>query len=448
MFNNISVSFPNTSVPPQRVYKMSFYQNRYQHEVVVMQFRDWDVPYEAVEAGSPITFTLSNLNESRDFYGYVDHINVERDPGTFTTEVVAVSASYVMKNESQAVYKDLSADAVIQSIAAKHNFVAFTVPHPRIYPQISQAGHTDWELCVRLAKQCGYSLRTENTELYFQPMLYEYTEKRNEALTLTMRSPNNPSGSDLYSFYPEIGENLDHDGEKKAAIAISGLDTLTKTPISQTKQVRNKTTKFKSAPEFFDKFNTHVVADNPTVAAYEAEAADNRNVFPYRATAEVRGRVALRPDLPVYLKGVGNYYEGYWTILGTEHHIIEEQRNSQLYTTTLYLGTDSLGHANKWTDGSQIIVPNSRPARTIIPGVRQTNIVPKTAIYKPTINAGPQSTGTFSQTKNRSKPLVNNRIATSPTWKTATKTLDPITQRNTSSAATVNRLLTKIPKVL
>ena len=145
---------------------------------------------------------------------------------------------------------------------------------------------------------------------------------------------------------------------------------------------------------------------------------------------------------------MGNYYEGYWTILGTEHRIIEEERNSQLYTTILHLGTDSLGYANKWTDGSQIIVPSSKPARTIIPGVRQTNIVPKTSLNKTTINAGPQNTGNFSQATNRSKPLVNNRTVSAPTWKTGTKTLNPITQPATSTAPTINRLLTKIPKVL
>lgn len=410
-----------------------------------MQFRDWDVPYEAVESGSPIQVNLSNLGESRDFYGYIDHINVERDTGTAITEVVAIGASYVMKNESQTVYKGLSADAVIQQIAAKHNFVAFTVPHPRVYPQISQTGHTDWEMCVRLAKQSGYSLRTENTELYFQPMLYEYTQKRSQAITLTMRNPYDPSGSDLYSFYPAIGENLDHDGEQKSAIAVSGLDTLTKTPMAVTKQTRNKTTKSKFAPEFFDKFHTHVVADNPEVASYEAEAADNRTMFPYRATATVRGRVALRPDLPVYIKGVGNQYDGYWIILGTEHKIIEEERNTQLYTTIVHLGTDSLGSANKWTDGSQVTAPDLKPSRTIVSGVRQTNIVPKTSLVIPDKALGPQNNSKFSKTTNRAKPLVNNRTTTSPNWKTGTNTLNPITKKQTTTST---RLLKKIPKVI
>jgi phage protein D len=443
MFNYVTVDFPNTSVAPKRVYKLSLYQNRYQHEVAVIQFRDWDVPYESVESGSPIHFAIKNLGDSKDFYGYVDHISIDKTPGTFTTEVVAVSASYVMKNESQAVYKNLSADAIIKKIAEKHNFVAYTTPHPRVYPQVSQTGHTDWELCVRLAKQSGYSLRTENTEIYFQPMLQDYTQKRSHALTLTMRDPHHPSGSELYKFYPTVGENLDHDGEQKAAIAVSGLDSGTKTPLSQTKQTRNKATRFKAAPEFFDKFHTHVVADTPEVARHEAEAADNRTMFPYRATAEVRGKTSLRPDMPIYLNGVGRYYEGYWTILGTEHHIIEEQRNTQLYTTILHLGTDSLGQAVKWTDGLKVAAPNSKVARPVIPNVRQTNVPPKTILHKPTLNMGPQNSDKFSAVTNRSPISTQNKKVAAPSWKTGTPS-------NTAPSATptATRLLKRIPKVV
>jgi phage protein D len=445
MFKYVSINFPNTSVGPKRVYEMTFYQNRYEHEVVVMHFRDWDVPYEAVEAGSPVHFNISNVGESRDFYGYIDHINVNKTPGTFTTQVVAVGASYVMKNQSQSVYKNLSADAIIKQIAVKHNFVAITAPHPRVYPQVSQTGHTDWELCVRLAKQSGYSLRTENTELYFQPMLHDYTEKRAQAVVLTMRDAQHPSGSDLYKFFPLVGEHLEHDGDQKAAIAVSGMDSGTKTPISHTKQTRNNPTRRKVASEFFDKFHTHVVADNPATAAYEAEAAENRTMFPYRATAEARGRISLRPDMPVYLVGVGGHYEGYWTILGTEHRIIEEQRNSQTYTTILHLGTDSLGQATKWTDGKVVSAPNGKQSRTIIPGVRQVNVPNKTVLHKPTINLGPQNTGQFTQATNRAPAVGKNQKVTAPSWKTGTPAGS--TQAASSVKTTATRLLKRIPKV-
>jgi Phage tail baseplate hub (GPD) len=442
MFNSVLVSFPNTTVAPLYVYSLSFYQNKYEHEIASITFRDWNVQYDVVEAGSPITFTITNDGKSRVFYGYVHSIVVDRTPGSFLTEVIAVSASMVMKNESQTVYTGLSADAVIQKIAKKHNFVAFTVPHPRIYPQIAQAGHTDWELCVRLAKQSGYSLRTENTEIYFQPMLYEYETKRAEASRFIMREPNDPSGSTIYSFNPAISEGFSYDGDMKAAVAISGLDSSSVSPISLTKQIRAPKTKHKSSNEFFDKFHTHVVATDPTVAAYEAEAADNRNVFPYRASAEVKGDPTLRPDLPVYLDGLGAYYTGYWIVLGVEHRIVEQERNSHVYTSILYLGTDSLGVANRWTDGKSVVAPDARPTRVVIPGVRQTNVVPKTTIKRVAPQISPSNKGAFGLTSNRSTTQLS-----SPLWKTGTATLNPITQPVTSQQPSIKRLLTKVPKL-
>lgn len=444
MFNYVQVKFPNTTIAPVlRVYSMSFHQNRYQHEVATIKFRDWDINYDVVSSGSPITFVLSNGRKSRKFYGYVHHVNIERTPDTFLTEVVAVGASMVMKNESQQIYKGLSADAIIKKIAKRNNFVCFAVPHPRIYPQVSQAGHTDWELMVRLAKQSGYSLRAENTELYFQPMMYEFTNKRQEANLFTMREANNPSGSTIYSFDSVIGESLPQDEETKAAVAVSGLDALSVSPVTVTQQKRSPKTKFKSSPEFFDKYATDVVSPDPTVAKYEAEAAESRTIFPYRARVEVIGTPDLRPDAPVYLDGLGNYYSGYWTVLGTEHRINETERNVQTYTTILYLGTDSLGNTISWTDGKNITQPNSKASRTIISGVAQTTVVPVTTLRQTSPALSPQSVGAFGILTNRPKGFTNG-----PVWVTGTTTLDPVTQTSPSTITLTNPLLQKIPSIL
>jgi len=447
MFNYITVSFPNTTVAPKYVYSFSFLQTRYEHEIAIFNFRDWGVEYDVIEAGSPIQFTLSGVGSSRTFYGYIAHVHIDRTPGTFTSEVVAIGASFVLKNEAQRIFKDLSADAIINQIAKENGFVAFTVPSNRIYPQVSQTGETSWQLMVKLAKQNGYSLRAENTEIYFQPMLYEYTSKRAEAFKFVMRDPNDSSGSTLYSFKPIIGEILDHDGDSKAAVSISGVDTSSRVAMAITNQNRNKTTRLKTIPETFDKFATHIVAPDALVAKYEAQAADDRNSFPYRGEAEVLGNANLRPDLPVYLDGVGGKYSGYWTILGTEHRVIETERNTQMYTTILHLGTDSLGTAVQWTDGQQIIQPSYRPARTIIPGVRQTNIVPVTNLVKSAPNLGPQSIGKLNKVTNRSIPTINNKQVKAPVWNTKTTTLNPISKSNKSSSTTPNRLLNKIPGI-
>ena len=443
MFNYTLVNFPETTVPPAHVYSLDFYQNRYEHEIVSLTFRDWGVEYDSISTGSPITFTLNDSGTSRTFYGYVHHINVSRSPGAFLTEVIALSASMKLKNQSQKVYQGLSADAIIQEIATANGFVAFTVPHPRIYPQAAQAGHTDWEMMVRLAKQSGYSLRTENTEIYFQPFLHEYTNKLSEAPIFVMREANDPSGSTIYSFEPTISESMNYDGDAKAAIAVSGFDSNSNSGISTTKQQAIKPTKSKYSSEFFDKYDTDVVATDYLIAQYEAEAAENRSQFPYRAIAEVKGDASLRPDLPVYLEGVGPYYSGYWTIMGTQHVVIEQERNSQTYTTVLYLGTDSLGTTSKWNGIRHTIKPNSKASRTIVPGVRQTNIVPKTKLLKVTPNLGPQHKGSFGKIKNREKTSLSSSV-----WKTGTATLNPIQQPAKSTGPTIKRLLNKIPGVL
>ena len=258
-----------------------------------------------------------------------------------------------------------------------------------------------------------------------------------------MRDANHPSGSSIYSFNPVIGENLNFDGETKAAIAISGYDLPNKATTSYTKQKENKKTKSKSAPAMFDKYRTEVVAMDHEIAKYEAEAAEARTAFPYRATAEVIGNPNLRPDMPVYLAGVGNLYSGYWMVLGTEHNIVEQERNSQTYTTTLYLGADSLGLANRGDDGRLVYEPDGASKRTIISGVRQTKVVPKTGIRKTAPKVGPQTKGKFSKTTNRSSGVKYK----APNWVTKTAKLNPISVPKKSTSQVASRAI-KIKGIL
>lgn len=447
MFKYVSIDFPNSAIKPSYAYALTLHQNRYQHEVVQILFRDWDVPYEAVSTGSLITFDLYDGVNRKKFKGYVHKVTFNGTPSLNMTEVIAVSASYVMKNQSQKVYRNMSADGIIEQIARKHRFNSFTASHPRIYPQVSQAGHTDWELMVRLAKQSGYSLRTDNTEIYFQPLLEEYKNMRESAPTFVMRDASNPKGSTIYSFVPGISESIDYEGDVKAAISVSGFDTNSKSLVAITKQKRDKRTKRKAKSEFFDKFSTNVVATNPDIARHEAEAADRRAAFPYRATAVVLGNALLRPDMPVYMKGVGDY-SGYWVVLGAEHKVIEQQRNIFMYTTTLHLGTDSLGEAVPWEDGRDIKSPTEYSKRKLIPGVRQTNTPPNTMIMNTAPYIGPQSEGTFSQATNRAPETANDRITNAARWVAAAPTPLKITEPVAKKQAFPNRILSKVvPKI-
>lgn len=445
MSNLIKVTFPNVTDQPQEIYEFKLEQNRYQHEIASVKFRDWNVKYSNIIPGSPVQIDLkSNLNDSRTFYGYVHHINVDRSSGAFITEVVAISPSMSMKNQKQKVYKNLSADSVIKKIAKDHNFGCYAVPHPRIYPHISQAGHSDWELMVRLAKQSGYTLRTQNTELYFQPIMDDYTSFRASAPSFILREPNDPKGSTIYSFTPMTGENLPLGDESKHSVTISGLDNPSTTEMSQTKQKRNLKTRAITSDEFFDRYDTHVVAPDIATAKYEAEAADARAAFPYRAVVEVMGSCQLRPDLPVYLDGLDDYYSGFWTILSTEHKIVEKVRNAYIYTTTMTVGSDSLGAAVTWTDNQLILKPSATPTRNLTAGGKQSVTVPKTVLQTTSPNSGPQTTGKYSDitTRPKSSALSGSK------WVTQTPNLSPEAPGSSSTIPTTSTAQSGIPTIL
>lgn len=440
----IKIKFTDYPTAPEYVYSATLYQDRYKHEMLEVQFKDWDVQFDAIAPGSPVEFTLKNATDKKKFYGYVHHFELVRTPGSNFTTVYVIGASYVFKSPSQETYLNTTADVVIKKIAKKHNFVCYADPHPRVYKQISQAGQSDWEFINRLAKQCGYVIRAENTELYFHPMLKNYTLFRTSAPIFVMRHAQSIKGTTIYSFRPLIGESIEYPDAKKSAVAVSGVDVETAAPIKFTKPKANKKTRKKTKQEFFDAFDPLSVVPGLEVAKYEAEAAEARNSFPYRASVEVLGHVDLKPNSPIYLKGLGDVYSGYWMILKSTHKIIEEQRNVYKYTTLLEVGIDSLGGVEPWVDNASVENPTSLSKRVVIPGVKHTVIKPTTSIKKTSNIITPQLTAPFGTVTNREVVTVSGQPLQPNTWSSDVRSITDIKEEAITSATIVERKLKRL----
>jgi phage protein D len=415
--NFIYVTFPDTAKPPVKAFSATLYQKNYEHEMLSVLFRDWNAEYDSIKPGSPVLAEIKGTTSKREFTGYVHHIEPNHSPGTAFTEVVMIGASFPLKQAAQKVYKDYTADQVCRDIASKHGLSYYGVSHPRIFDQIAHTGSTDWQILVRLAKQIGYTLRAQNTELYFEPILEDFKNYRTEASTFVMRNESNILGSTLYSFKPIISESIAHDGDDmKAAHAVQGVDRVAKSPVSITKKKRPAKTKAISQYEMFDRFNTGVVAPNAETAAYEAEAAELRASFPYRGTATVLGEPDLRPNMPVYLDGIGSTYSGYWVILGAQHKIVETERNVYSYTTELYIGTDSLGAAERF-GGSLVSSPPLKKIRTVKPGIAQSKKKPTSKMIKNNVKSNKRNVTSFGKIGNRAKPTAG--VKSPSVWKTS-----------------------------
>lgn len=375
--------------------------------MVSIRFRDWGLSYTSVRPGDPVKCVLRGKDTAREFVGYVHEIKPNITPGSNFVEVTVIGASYRLKQARQKVYEKVTATDVIKRIANDYGFsTAGVQEHGRLYDQVVQAGHTELQLMSRLAKQCGYSLRIENTNIYFEPLTFSYEENRANCQSFVMREANDPAGSTLYSFNLTLGDGIAYKDSYKSAVQVGGVDPYngqSSLVTNQREQTLNETT----ATEFFDSFATNTVAPTFTAAAYEAKAADERNRFPYRARIQVIGTPELKPDQPIYLDGIGPNYSGYWVVLYAEHFVVEESPNVLRYTTVLDVGADSIGQAQSWK-GNVVTAPNTFKVRALVPDTR--NIPPMEGATL-TEGTGTYNNAGFTEVTNRStdtnvKPYV------------------------------------------
>lgn len=374
MYNYVKVEMPNSQWQFKRVYKAVVHQKNYEHDYLLLTFRDWLGSPEKSKPGSMIKVMLGK----KEFFGYIHDIRSHQENGKDVTELGIIGASYVMRQSSQKVYYNVTADQVIVDIARRYKFAYKAVPHPRVYPQISQAGMTDWEFMVKLAKQCGYFLRSEGAAIYFTPLLQDFNEKIYEAKSFTKTDLGKKYVNPLYSFKPIVGETLSHGEADKYATSVAGVNPFTGEYFKYTKQARTKTTRDVSHPEMFDKHSTYVVANDFTTAVSEAVSADTKGTFAYSAEVEIIGTESLRPGMPIHFANVGKEYSGYWTILSVEHRVKEESLNQQLFTTRLVVGSDSLGAIS---NQNVPIIPGEISFRHITPNARNTRKTVTTEIF-------------------------------------------------------------------
>lgn len=406
MFNYVTIQFPLSEKPPQRVSSFTLNQERYAHEVAVVKFKDWDIRKTQINPGEPVKCILRGKDSSREFVGYIHDIKPEITPGKNTTTMTIIGASYKLKQQRQRVFENVTASDVVKNIAQEYKLSAYVQDHPRVYDQIVQAGHSELQLMARLARQCGYSLRIENTAIYFQDLTTDFTKYRGTAQSFYMSGANEPKGSTLYSFNLTLGESVRYADAYKSAVQVGGVDPRNLETSLVTAQIREETLRENSKVEFFDSFDTKTVAPGYLPAVYEARAADQRNRFSYRARVQVLGTPTISPDKPVYLTGIGPEYSGYWVVLSSQHQIIETAPNIFQYTTFIEVGTDSIGTATVWKDEA-VIAPSDIKIRKLIPNSR--NVVGAT---ESVLTDGSQlyTNDGFTMVTNRPKPTSESNV--------------------------------------
>jgi hypothetical protein len=180
--SDFTASFPKAPDMELILIGAELHQDPDEHDRLVLHYKGKPSNRKnAIISGDPIVFTYRSGKLKSTWNGYIHHVRQDNSHKGGNTDIICVGASWVLKNTEQKIYKNVTTDQVISKIAKKHGMEAVTQRDPRVRPQVSQSGQSDWQLCRSLAKQNGFALRAENTTIFFVSKNKIYQSQKNSA---------------------------------------------------------------------------------------------------------------------------------------------------------------------------------------------------------------------------------------------------------------------------
>lgn len=179
---DFEVSFPKAPDLDVLLIGAELYQVGNDHDMLVLHFKGRPDPKQnAILSKDPVVFKFRSQKLKSTWYGYVSYIDQPNTVIGGNTDIVCIGPSFFLKETSQKIYKNVTADQVVSRIATKYRLQAVTQRHPRVKSSMVQGGQSDWQLLRRLAKVTGFALRCENTSLLFVSKDKIYKDKKNSA---------------------------------------------------------------------------------------------------------------------------------------------------------------------------------------------------------------------------------------------------------------------------
>lgn len=167
-----SVEYPLNTNFGKMLVSARVYQSSESHDILVLKYKGaiGASKYDDIKKGDPVKFTWKSGINTSVFIGFVHTIERIATYSNTFTEVTCINNSSLLKKPSKKVYKNLTADAIISEITdtLPYGFKALTSNSKYVYSSIPQSGQSYWQFMCQLAKQSGFALRAENTQIIFK----------------------------------------------------------------------------------------------------------------------------------------------------------------------------------------------------------------------------------------------------------------------------------------
>ena len=250
-FVDFSVTFPKAKNFDLLLVGAELYQVGSEHDMLILHFKgNPDPKQNAILSKDPVIFNFRSQKLKSTWNGYVTQVRQTNTVVGGNTDIVCIGPSFYLKDTSQKIYKNVTADQVVSRIATKHSMQAVTQRHPRVKSSIVQAGQSDWQLLRRLAKSTGFILRCENSSILFVSADKIYKDKKTSAPYFHYVGNDDNTGSttkelrmigSCFAFKPIVSDSSPDTGVRVDRV-ITGMHAQTGSVLSTTHKHKSKVT--------------------------------------------------------------------------------------------------------------------------------------------------------------------------------------------------------------
>lgn len=381
-----SVVFPEFPTFKTQPAQIILKQEERSHDILMLRYiQQADIFHTALKTGTPVSITWKNNNKSiGSFKGYVmSYKRTRAAQVNHEIEIRCIGSSLPLKNIVTNVWKNKTADEIVQHIAKETKFKAVTTPHPARFSQITQYGSSYWELLQELAFRVGYVCWEENATIYFVSVddaiernfgsypLLSFTEEFIPPFhSWTERT--------LDKFEPMLGDLIENsDAPLRGKKHLNAVDPLKPKTYYTNASPKGKVRKNPNQVLFEDNSSLDV-ANSQAIAKHASEAKAERARFSMPAHFYAQGDPRIRPYSMVEIQGIDDVTDGYWMVSSVTHTFSKDG---------VY-----------FADG--VVLSDGRG--------KNVKEQPKTSIRKPVLNLA-VGTKPKAATLSKTKPIVNQK---------------------------------------
>lgn len=291
-------------------------EHEFKHDLAMLTVPNASVDMKRYRSGVPVRLAWgTGPTASREFIGYVSHVEPMLASDTDKKKVVCIGASFVAKEGGYDSFKNLTASAMVRQIATKFRFDAANVQnHTRVFPSLSQNGRSYWQLLIELADRVGYTLYCRGTVLYFHDRLAALSKQRSVPIF------GGTTGLEIIKFNSSIGKATPTGGTL-AHRAVYGVNPHTGRPLlAQQKSDAQRPLLGRTALEaLFTQGDATTSVNSIEEGQAHLSAQASANQLAVTAAAVLDGNARVRVGDAIFLVGLGPINSGRWYVVGTRH---------------------------------------------------------------------------------------------------------------------------------